>query len=154
MTTPQIRRDAAIAVLRILLGVLFLYASLGKITDPTAFASSVTAYDIVGGHAALFLATVLPWVEALCGVGLILGLFWRGSAFLTILMLAQFTAVVLYALWRGLDISCGCYTQDPAAERLGWWKIGENAILLVVATLVLRHPRAILALDRVLRRSL
>jgi uncharacterized membrane protein YphA (DoxX/SURF4 family) len=150
MTTPQVlfRRDAAIALLRIFLGILFVSASLGKIIDPGAFASSVSAYDIVTGDTALAVATVLPWVELLCGIGLILGLFWRGSAFLAILMLAQFTILVLYALWRGLDISCGCYTQDPTAERLGWWKIGENALLLFIATLVLRHPQALFTLER------
>ena len=68
-------------------------------------------------------------------------------------MLVIFSAAVVSALWRGLDISCGCYTQDPAAERLGWWKVGENTVLAVFAFLVFRHPRTVLTIRQVLCSS-
>jgi putative oxidoreductase len=141
--------DKAIALLRIILGGLFVFASLGKIADPHAFASSIEGYRILEGDAALHIATVLPWVEFLSGCLLLVGVFIRGSASLVFLMLLLFTAAVLSALWRGLDISCGCYTQDPAAGQLGWWKAGENTVLAVVAFLVFRHRRTVLTIRQV-----
>jgi uncharacterized membrane protein YphA (DoxX/SURF4 family) len=142
--------DIVIALLRIVLGAVFIFASLGKIADPGAFAASISGYRIVTGGIALLIATVLPWIEFLSGLGLLLGLFWRASALLALLMLILFTIVVLSALWRGLDISCGCYTQDPTAERLGWWKIGENAGLIVMSYLVLRQSSLRFTLERLL----
>jgi uncharacterized membrane protein YphA (DoxX/SURF4 family) len=133
--------DAAIALLRITLGAVFIVASIGKINDPNVFAASISGYRIITGDATLVIATVLPWIELLSGLGLILGLFWRGSALLALGMLVVFTIVAASALCRGLDISCGCYTQDPSAERLGWWKIGENTLLATIAFLLLRQQR-------------
>ena len=140
--------DHAIALLRIMLGGVFVFASLGKIADPHAFASSIAGYRILEGDATLHIATVIPWIELLSGCGLIAGVFIRGSSSLVLLMLVIFSAAVVSALWRGLDISCGCYTQDPAAERLGWWKVGENTVLAVFAFLVFRHLRTVLTIQQ------
>lgn len=150
MTTRNVfpSTDIAITLLRIILGVVFILASVGKVADPGSFAASVSAYGIIKGDAALLIGTVLPWVEFLSGLGLLLGLFFRGSALLALFMLILFTIVILSALWRGLDISCGCFSQDPAAERLGWWKIGENVVLIVMSFLVLHRSSLRYALER------
>jgi uncharacterized membrane protein YphA (DoxX/SURF4 family) len=142
MKTPAVTVFQAlfIPLLRVALGVLFVSVSIEKIADASAFAASISSYRIVTGDMALLAATILPWVELLCGCGLLFGLFVRGSSFLVLIMLAVFTIAVLSALWRGLDISCGCYTQDPGAARLGWWKVGENSILLLISLLVYNHP--------------
>ena len=147
---PGTTYDHAIVLLRIILGGIFVSASVGKIADPHAFASSIIGYRILEGDAALHIATVLPWIELLCGCGLIAGVFIRGSSSLVMVMLVCFTAAVVSALWRGLDISCGCHTQDPGAERLGWWKVGENTVLAVFAFLVFRHPRTVLTIRQFL----
>lgn len=143
-----------IPLLRVALGVLFVSVSIEKIADAPAFAASISGYRIVTGDMALLAATILPWVELLCGCGLLFGLFVRGSSFLVLIMLAVFTIAVLSALWRGLDISCGCYTQDPGAARLGWWKVGENSIFLLISFLVyLRSDLGFSALHFCERRS-
>jgi uncharacterized membrane protein YphA (DoxX/SURF4 family) len=129
-----------IALLRIILGVVFVFASISKIADPGAFADAIGSYRIISGTGALLLATILPWIELLAGFGLLFGLFVRGSALLVAVMLIVFTLAVLSALWRGLDISCGCFSMDPAAERLGWWKTAEDVLLLVMSLLVLCQP--------------
>jgi hypothetical protein len=40
-------------------------------------------------------------------------------------------------LVRGLDISCGCFTQDPAAGKIGWTKVLENTELLALSVFLL-----------------
>jgi hypothetical protein len=57
----------------------------------------------------------------------------RGSSFLVTIMLVVFTAGVISGIVRGLDISCGCFSQDPAVGKLGWTKILENLTLIAIS---------------------
>lgn len=116
---------------RAVLGLVFVVASIDKIADPAAFAASIGNYKIVSYALALALATLLPWIELLCGLALICGLARRGSSLLLVCLLVMFTGAVSIALVRGLDISCGCFTQDPAAGKIGLTKILENVLLIL-----------------------
>lgn len=115
---------------RLFLGTLFVISSIDKVADPGAFADSINNYKLFPPILTTSLATVLGWLELLCGVSLLFGILSRGSSFLVSLMLAVFTLAVFSALVRGLDISCGCFTQDPAADKIGWTKIVQNLSLL------------------------
>ena len=121
---------------RLMLGGVFVVASIEKIADPSAFATSIGNYRLVSPDVALVVATILPWLELFCGLGLLFGLAARGSALLASLMLFVFTAGVASALARGLDISCGCFTQDPSAGKMGTAKLAENALLLVCSIIL------------------
>ncbi len=118
---------------RVFLGSLLLVASIDKIADPLAFARSIEDYRILSGPLAMIVATVLPWVEMICGMAIIFGLIIPGAALLSGALLIVFTLAVLSALFRGLDISCGCFSQDPTAARLGWMKVVENVILIALS---------------------
>jgi uncharacterized membrane protein YphA (DoxX/SURF4 family) len=120
------RNIILILLARILLGGLFIVASLDKIADPAAFTISILNYKIVGQTLATLTATILPPLELLCGLSLIFGLYPRTSAVLITTMLCFFTILIITALLRGLDISCGCFTQDPSIDKIGYKKILEN----------------------------
>ena len=122
--------DSVLTLVRVVLGFIFVVASIDKIADPAAFAQSINNYRIVQPSVAVYIATILPWVEIVCGFTLIIGVTARGSALLTSILLAAFTAAVILALARGLDISCGCFTQDPEAGTIGWNKVVENLLML------------------------
>jgi len=96
-------------LVRISLGGIFVISSLDKLADPGAFTMSILNYKIVGTLLATTTATILPSLELLCGLSLILGLYPRTSTLLITLMLIVFTVLVISALLRGLDISCGCF---------------------------------------------
>jgi uncharacterized membrane protein YphA (DoxX/SURF4 family) len=122
--------------LRLMLGLVFISASIDKISDPTAFARAVTNYKLIGGTLSLLVATILPWVELLCAFFILSGLFLRGSTLLIILMLFGFTIVVISGIVRGLDISCGCFTLDPTVGKIGWQKVIENCGLIAASILL------------------
>jgi uncharacterized membrane protein YphA (DoxX/SURF4 family) len=126
-----------ILLARIFLGGLFVVAGLDKITDSQAFANSVLQYKVVGPTLAMWTATILPSLELLCGLSLIIGLYPRGCTLLITIMLVGFTILVASALMRGLDISCGCFTQDPNASKIGYQKILENCGLIVLSVCLL-----------------
>jgi uncharacterized membrane protein YphA (DoxX/SURF4 family) len=118
---------------RIFLGMLLMIASSDKIGDPGLFARAIEDYRIVSGTSAMALATVLPWIELLCGLFLVAGILVPASSLVAGSLLGVFTLAVLSALLRGLDISCGCLSQDPVLSQITWLKIGENVILIAVA---------------------
>jgi uncharacterized membrane protein YphA (DoxX/SURF4 family) len=126
-----------ILLVRVFLGGLFIVASLDKIVDPAAFAASILNYKIVGPTLAMVIATILPSLELLCGLSLILGLYPRTSALFITFMLVGFTILITSALLRGLDISCGCFTQDPNVSKIGYIKILENVGMIMLGVLLL-----------------
>jgi uncharacterized membrane protein YphA (DoxX/SURF4 family) len=127
LSNPQL-----VLISRIFIGLLFIISSLDKIVDTAAFTRAIANYDLLPSWMPSMIATVLPWVELLCGFGVLFGLLLRGSSFLLSAMLAVFTLAVVSALLRGLDISCGCFTQDPAAGHIGWMKVVQNTTLFAL----------------------
>ena len=138
---------------RVLLGGLLLLSSAGKLDDPLPFAASIENYRLVSGTIATVLATVLPWMELLCGISLLSGVLIQGSSLLAGGLLSAFTIAVLTGIVRDLDISCGCFTQDPALSRIGWLKVSENAILLGVTAFLYYSRNLRFSLDEYIRRN-
>ena len=122
--------DYLVLIARLIIGLMFIVASIDKIANPSAFAKSIINYKIISATVAVIIATILPWMELLCGLAILFGIFVRGSSLLVSFMLVIFTLGLISALLRGLDISCGCFTQDPSAARIGWLSIGENVLSL------------------------
>jgi hypothetical protein len=55
-------------------------------------------------------------------------------------MLIVFTVMVSSALLRGLDISCGCFSQDPQVSKIGYQKIVENCGLILMSVWLFFAP--------------
>ncbi|MBI3579255.1 MAG: DoxX family membrane protein [Ignavibacteriales bacterium] len=136
---------------RVLLGVLFIVISIEKIADTAAFTNSIANYKILSPVLASLVATVLPWIELLCGLCILFGILTRGSSLLMALMLFVFTVVVLTALLRGLDISCGCFTQDPQAGKIGWMKVAQNLSLFFLSIFLFYSNNNKLTLEQFLQ---
>ncbi len=124
-----------VAVVRIVLGAIFLYAGILKVTDTTAFAGSIAAYKILPYFGNYLTASVLPWLEILCGALLVTGWRSRVAAIVTILMNLVFIAAMLSAVARGLEIDCGCFKQGAKEPPL--LAIGRDIIFITMAMLVL-----------------
>jgi uncharacterized membrane protein YphA (DoxX/SURF4 family) len=99
-------------VVRLGLGCLFLWSSLPKIRQPYDFLSDVYEYELVGPKLGMLTAMTLPWLELLVGVCLVGGIFVSGALLASIEMAAMFTFVLASALYRGLEISCGCFSAS------------------------------------------
>ena len=126
-----------ILLIRIFLGGIFIVASGDKFSDVQAFTNSIVQYRIISPALAPWFATILPALELLCGLCLIIGLYPRGCTLLTTTMLVAFTLLVVSAMARHLDISCGCFTQDPNVNKIGYQKITENIGLMVLSVWLL-----------------
>lgn len=102
-------KNSTVLVCRLVLGGIFLYASLDKIAHPDQFAATVANYRLLPGILVNLFAICLPWVEFVCGLLLMAGLFSSGSLALILGMLSLFIVAVGINMARGLDISCGCF---------------------------------------------
>lgn len=120
-----IKTKHLILLARLIIGSLFIYASIYKVLNPGDFATSIRNYMLLPVGWTNVVAITLPWVELGSGIFLLLGILIRPSAFLTTTMLAGFLVGLVYAYWIGLDIDCGCFSSS--AESTG--KIGPYYLL-------------------------
>lgn len=128
---------------QIALGLLFIAAALPKLTDPPSFAHMIYNYRLLPGGLVNPFALVLPWLELLCGVALVLGIWSRSAAAAIGLLLIVFVAAVSVNLLRGNAIECGCFDVREAgksvAERLSdmRWEVLRDLGMLAMAGQVL-----------------
>jgi uncharacterized membrane protein YphA (DoxX/SURF4 family) len=97
------------------LGGIFIYAGSTKLLEPEIFAVLIEAYGIVPERLLMPVATGLPLLEVIAGIGLLFDI--RGSLSLTTGLLVLFMVVLGYGIAMGLDVDCGCFgPEDPEAE--------------------------------------
>lgn len=104
-----------VALPRFALGLAFLYAAGDKVLNPQQFAQSIANYQILPLEWVGLFAATLPWLEVLVGFALLIGWFVPGAASLATAMLTGFAVALGSAIYRGLDIACGCFSADPGA---------------------------------------
>lgn len=138
---------------RIYLAVVFLLACYHKLLDPSAFALDIATYQILPLATVNLMAIVLPWVELAAGLMLLVGFRARAGALLVAAMMTMFTAAIVIALGRGLEMSCGCFASQGAAEDpISWQTILRDLGWLALALYVLFLDRNPLGIDRLFGR--
>jgi uncharacterized membrane protein YphA (DoxX/SURF4 family)/thiol-disulfide isomerase/thioredoxin len=95
--------------LRLILGVIFVVASISKIQDIAKFVSIVSSYGMLPNSLANLYGNIVPWVELFIGCALLLGVFIRFSAALLVLLIISFMAASSYALANAVGGACGCF---------------------------------------------
>lgn len=105
----MIRNTYVLWLFRLVVGGVFIWAGILKILDPLEFAQNIANYRVVSRDISFFLALVLPWLEVLCGVLVILGIFRSASSLLLSGMLGIFLVLITVTILRGLDVDCGCF---------------------------------------------
>jgi putative oxidoreductase len=123
---------------RLVLGGIFIYASLDKIGHPLEFAKIINNYQILPGFLVTLPALVLPWLELLAGVLLIAGFWTRSAAWLLSSLLLAFILVLGVNAVRGIDVSCGCFSTSATDT--------ENAFVLVFRDLLMLLPGLVIIL--------
>ena len=125
--------------IRLVLGAVFMYASLDKIAHPQAFADIVNNYKVLPIQLVNPIAIFLPWLEFITGLLLIIGKWIKGALLIYSTFLVIFIIALTQALLRGLDISCGCFSVSPSSTPDIWLRIIEDIILLFLSVNLYRH---------------
>jgi len=126
---------------RLVLGAVFIYASIDKILHPEAFAKAVYNYQILPDSLINLTAITLPWLELILGVFLVIGLFREGSACIATALMLVFLGAMIFNLARGLDIHCGCFSTTTDGEKslsMGW-SVMRDGLFVIPALYLLYH---------------
>lgn len=127
-------------IVRVVLGLVFLYAGILKIADPVAFAGNIAAYRILPYFGNYLVAATLPWLETICGLLLIIGWRARTAALITCILNGVFIVALASTILRGLDIDCGCF-QQGGDKTSAWSAMGRDVVLIAMALTLLRKDR-------------
>ncbi len=124
-------------ILRIGLGGIFVFASLGKIVDdPLIFVSVVESYKVLPKALIPLFSVVLPWVEFIAGTLLIIGYAVESAAAVIALMLVAFIFGIVINLFRGVEMACGCFGFIEGGDKIGWYTVVRDLAMLLSAVLL------------------
>lgn len=133
--------------LTVALGLMWVYAGSMKLTDLWGLMDSLLQYKLLPVSWVTMAASTLPWMELLIGAGLIMGVLpylkrvsenriflltmsWMSMALLTVFFVAMYSV-----MWRGLEVTCGCFGAD--AQLVGWVTIGRDFGLILLNSVLL-----------------
>lgn len=136
---------------RLGLGGVFIFSGVAKLGTLDEFADLVEEYGILPHSLSQVYSYSLPGLEIAIGVFLVLGLFLRTNAVVSILILLSFLIAKSVSLYRDLDLRCGCFGE--AIETFSSLTIALDVILLAFAFQILFHRGDFLSLGPWLSRK-
>ena len=124
----------AALVAALLLGSVLAFSAITKMISPKAFVASVEAYGVLPPSTVLAAATGLVGLEFALGLMLVIGIFRRSAAWITLPLVLLFIGMILHAMRVGIS-QCGCFGEviklSPGQELI------VDVVLLVLTALVL-----------------
>jgi putative oxidoreductase len=121
-------------LIRITLGLIFIYAGAEKISNLDDFALSISNYRLLPTSLLNFFAITLPWIEIVAGILLLFGISVKENSAIIFAMLSVFTIAIIISLFRGLSIDCGCFGKGT---QIGLFKLGENLLMITGSFLLM-----------------
>lgn len=124
----------------LVVGAVFIYASLDKIAHPDQFADIVNDYRMLPPLLVNAFALAMPWTEMVAGAALVLGLWRRAAGLLAAALTVAFMVAIAQAEIRGLEIECGCFdVTGLSATQASWDLFARDALLLAASALIWRR---------------
>jgi len=118
-----LRHPVLALLVRVALGVIFVWAAWTKLAAPPVFAHNVHMYALLPGTLVNFVAIFLPGLEMAAGLALVFGVRPRAAAVLCTALLSVFIVGLAINLARENPVICSCFNPNavikPCAEQLG-----------------------------------
>ena len=140
----KLRHKYVVLFSRLVLGLVFIIASIDKILAPQAFSDAIDNYHITPIQLNNLAALIIPWIELVVGVFLVLGIYVRGSSLIVISLLIWFIFILSQALVRGINVNCGCFNLAEQVNDVNLRadmikRIIEDVVFILMAFLVKRN---------------
>ncbi|WP_256012945.1 BT_3928 family protein [Desertivirga xinjiangensis] len=128
-------RNIALSLVRVLVGLLFIFSGLIKANDPLGFGYKLQEYFEVFhisflNNFAVAISIVLCALEIILGAALILGIRSSKVALGLLLTIVFFTFLTFYSAAFDVVRSCGCF--GDAIPLTPWQSFSKDVILLVL----------------------
>jgi len=128
-----------ILVFRLILATFFLISSYGKLVDIERYSvDAVYNFGILPMFLARPFGLVMPFIEGLCGLGLLFGVLTRLSALGIGLMSLSFFIAKAIVLSQGRSIECGCF--GAVIDTLASVTIFMDLPMMAMALVILFAP--------------
>ena len=137
---------------RIIIGAIFVYASIDKIVHPKEFSEIVQNYRMLPGQLIPLFSLLLPWIEFLAGSLLVLGIFRQSNSLIVIILLIIFSIAVFDASIRGISTSCGCFSTT-GGSKAGWGLLLRDLALIFLGIQVFIGKQSFCSLDNIFRKK-
>jgi uncharacterized membrane protein YphA (DoxX/SURF4 family) len=128
-----------ISVFRFILAGFFLISSYGKLVDIERYSvDAVYNFGILPMVLARPFGLIMPFIEGLCGLGLLFGVLTRLSALGIGLMSLSFFIAKAIVLSQGRSIECGCF--GAVIDTLASVTIFMDLPMMAMALVILFAP--------------
>ncbi len=144
--------EAAVLIIRVLLGGLLVVAGALKVGHPAELAANIAGFRLLPPQIVGPLALALPFLETALGAYLIAGLFTRVAAAIAALQFLGYAGAVASAVLRHIAANCGCFGPNDAAVA-DWPHVGFDLALACASIFVAWAAPGALAVDRKLRNA-
>lgn len=142
-------------VIRLVLGVIMLWAGWAKLNDPRHFVQTIRAYDATPEWLAKAIGYGLPVLEVCLGVLLIVGVATRLSAIVCGALFVVFLIGLVQAAARDIKLECGCFGGGGATAGATHYTLDilRDVGLIVLAAYLVLWPRTRISIDEFLARN-
>lgn len=140
-----------ITALRIMLGAIFLFSGIAKLTSISVFISNVAAYQILPILLVKPISYLLVSAEITLGIALGIGYFSRGAGILASLLFLIFTIALVKVLLQKLPVTdCGCDNFIfslldafglPVSTKPNWMLVFADVILASASFWIAYSPQ-------------
>jgi putative oxidoreductase len=128
-----------VLVFRLILSAFFLTSSYGKLVDIERYSvDAVYNFGILPMFLARPFGLVMPFIELLCGLGLLFGVLTRLSALGIALMSLSFFIAKAIVLSQGRSIECGCF--GAVIDTLASVTIFMDLPMMIIALMIMLAP--------------
>ena len=127
-------------ILRLVVGIIFSFSGITKILGHSQFITIAINYNIIPENLATIYATILPWIEFIIGGYLILGIFTKFCAIISILIGVSFLVANLNVVVNDGNYCGHCFGETltiPISASLAI----DCLIILVALYLLLTKTR-------------
>jgi len=119
--------------LRFLLGGIFLYSGILKVSASLPFADSIASFQVVPYGAISLVALGLPPLEILLGAMLVSRWRVREGSFGVFLLSVIFGLALSQALVRGIQVDCGCFGSGEPSTLKTCLAFGRDIFLIAAS---------------------
>jgi len=118
-----------------LLCLVFLAASIHKVTDPDGFSKIIAGYNVVPSVFVGWVALLLPWVEINIALAILIPKARKAALVMGVGLLLAFATLTAWNLLQGNMVPCGCFSNEGGPAT--WWSVARNMMLASIATLAI-----------------
>jgi uncharacterized membrane protein YphA (DoxX/SURF4 family) len=93
-----LRNKYLLFLFRVIVGFVFIYAGILKISDPEGFSDAINNYDLLPLSFVNFFAITLPWIEVVAGLFLLFGVSVKENSFIISVLLIVFILAIVISL--------------------------------------------------------